>query len=64
MKAALYALNGIPEMWLVNLQEDVVEVRRKPEGGVCSEMTRLRRGDEISPSAFPDVVLEIADILG
>ncbi len=64
VKVPLYALNGISEMWLVNLQEDVVEVHRKPEGGVYLEMTRLRRGDKISPSAFPDVVLEVVDILG
>ena len=64
VKAALYALNGIPEMWLVNLQEGVVEVHRKPGGGVYSEVMRLRRSDKISLSAFPDVVLEVADILG
>ena len=39
-------------------------MHRKPEGCVYSEVMRLRRGGEISPSAFPDVVLEIADILG
>ena len=64
VKVPLYALNGIPEMWLVNLQEDVVEVHRKPEGGVYSEVMGLRRGDNISPSAFPDVVLKVAYILG
>ena len=64
VKAALYALNEIPEMWLVNLREDVIEVYRNPQGGVYLEVTRLRRGDKISPSAFPDVVLDVADILG
>ncbi len=64
VKGPLYALNGIPEMWLVNLREDVVEVYRNPEGGAYLEVTRLQRGETVSPLAFPDVLLEVADILG
>ena len=64
VKVPLYALNRIPEMWLVNLQEDVIKVYRGPEDGVYLDVTRLRRGDKISPSAFADIVLGVADILG
>ena len=64
VKAPLYALDGIPEMWLVDLQEDVIEVYRSPEDGLYLDVTLLRRGDSISPLAFPDVLLEVADILG
>ena len=51
-------------MWLVNLQEDILEVYRNPEHGEYLEVIRLRRGETVSPLAFPDVVLEVADILG
>ena len=63
-KVPMYAINGIPELWLVNLREDVVEVYRNPRGGAYSEVTRLQRGETVSPLAFPEVLLEVADILG
>ena len=64
VKLPLYALNGIPEFWLVNLPEEVIEVYRNPEGGVYQETTRLQRGDTVSPQAFPDMTLEVGEILG
>ena len=64
VKLPLYALHGIPELWLVNLHDDVVEVYRNPEGSAYREATPLIRGDIISPQAFPNVVLEVGDILG
>ena len=64
VKLPLYAVHGIPELWLVNLRDDVVEVYRNPEGGAYRETLRLSRGDGISPLAFPDVALAVGDILG
>ena len=64
VKLPLYALHGIPELWLINLREDIVEVYRNPEGSAYRESTRLRRGETLSPQAFPDVALEVEEILG
>ncbi len=63
VKLPFYALHGIPELWLVNLRDDVVEVYHNPEGSAYRESTRLGRGDSISPQAFPDVVLDVRDML-
>ncbi len=64
VKLPLYALNGIPEFWIVNLAEDTVEVYRHPEGASYQESTRRRRGDTASPQAFPGITLEVSEILG
>ena len=54
----LYAESGIIETWLVNLNEDCLEVYRG------SEELILQRGDRIASIAFPDVVFAVTDILG
>lgn len=48
VKAPLYAEGGIPEYWIVNLVERVVEVHRQPAGGRYVQ-TRRVRPDEMLP---------------
>ena len=62
-KLRLYALHGIPEYWLLNLNDLSLEVYRKPNGEVYAEKTTLRAGDTITLSQLPDIALGIADIL-
>ncbi len=62
VKVPLYAESGIVETWLVNLNEDCLEVYRVNEG--VNEELILRRGDRIACLAFPDVVFAVTDILG
>lgn len=64
VKTPLYARAGIPEVWLVDLTTDTVEVLRRPAGDRYSDARSLRRGDQVTISAFPDVTLAIADLLG
>ena len=64
VKLPLYALHAIPELWLVNIRDDVVEVYHNPEGSTYRDSARLGRGDSVSPQAFPDIALEVGDILG
>ncbi|MHC4404531.1 MAG: Uma2 family endonuclease, partial [Planctomycetota bacterium] len=56
-KARLYADAGIADYWVVDVEEDCVEVFRDPQpGGYQSR--QMRRGDEaISPLAFPEVAI-------
>ncbi|MBU6187036.1 MAG: Uma2 family endonuclease, partial [Cyanobacteria bacterium REEB444] len=58
VKVPLYADSGILETWLVNLNEDCLEVYRGDEELI------LQKGDRITSLAFPDVVLAVTDILG
>ncbi len=58
-----YAAVGIPETWIVNLQDDQVESHTEPssEGYRASRIYRL--GDTISPTAFPDIEISVNDII-
>lgn len=65
VKPPLYAREGIPETWLVDLDEPpLIEVYRRPNNGRYTEMQTYFPGQTIAPEAFPDVVLAVDDILG
>jgi hypothetical protein len=47
----------------VNLEEDVVEVFRQPEAGKYTVALRFGLGESVSPLAFDDVVVPVAEII-
>jgi Uma2 family endonuclease len=64
VKLPLYARAGIPETWLANLPADKVEVHSEPVNGIYQKVRELRRGEGLSPEAFPTLVLKVEEILG
>lgn len=64
VKTPLYARAGVGEMWLVNLQEDAVEVYTRPESGTYRERIQLTRGDSISLTGIPGLTVTVEEILG
>src|SRR5437588_4070736 len=64
VKAPLYARAGVGEMWLVNLQEDAVEVYTRPESGTYRDRKQFTRGDSISLTVIPGLTVGVEDILG
>jgi Uma2 family endonuclease len=63
IKAPLYAESGIPECWIVNLVERVVEVYRQPENGRYIQFRRVSAADVLDIVALPGAVLSAADLL-
>jgi Uma2 family endonuclease len=63
-KLPLYARSGIPEVWIVNLVDGLLEVYRDPAPHGYRQSLRLSREDTIVPTAFPDVELFVGDLLG
>jgi Uma2 family endonuclease len=63
-KAPLYARAGVPECWIVNLVDRVIERRREPVGAAYATLTVFRSGEHIAPLAFPDVAFEVGDVFG
>jgi Uma2 family endonuclease len=63
VKLGLYALAGIPEVWIVNLGEKVVEVHREPSQGRYLQLDRVDGGDAVAPQAFPHAQIRVDDIL-
>jgi len=62
-KLPLYGRAGIPEVWIVNLNELVIEIYREPTFTGYGSKTVARTNDQVSPQAFPDVVVDVAELL-
>lgn len=61
-KADLYAQSGVPEYWVVDLADRVVEVHRSPSAGRYEEQRVRASGTRIQLLAFPDVEVAVDDI--
>src|SRR2546427_3147694 len=64
VKLPRYAAAGVPEVWIVDLADEAVEVDRAPAPEDYRQTVRIPRGGSLSPAAFPDLTLEIDEILG
>lgn len=62
-KAAVYARNGIPEYWILNLRDRTLEVHRGPAGDAYAERNVLAAGEDISPLAAPRARIEVSELL-
>jgi len=62
-KLSLYARAAIPEYWIVNLADMVLEVHRKPEGSAYADVRVLKPGQSCAPLAVPDTTVAVADLL-
>lgn len=62
-KLPIYARAGIPEVWIVNLPERIVEVYTAPESGAYTHTRRVRPGDPLAPAAFPDAGIDTGALL-
>jgi Uma2 family endonuclease len=64
LKVPLYARGSVPEVWLVNLNENVVHVYRGPKDGAYTEARTVKRGDVLALPGVPGVTVKVDDILG
>jgi Uma2 family endonuclease len=63
VKLPLYAAAGLPEVWLLDLQHDRLEVAREPRGERYAVSRAYRPPERVAPLAFPDLELTVADLL-
>jgi Uma2 family endonuclease len=64
VKVPLYARFGIPETWLVDVEQGLVEVYRAPGPEGYQQVRTLRRGERLSPQAFPELSVMVDELLG
>jgi Uma2 family endonuclease len=62
-KLPAYARAGIAEVWIVNLNELTIEVYRQPHFSGYASKAILQAGDKASPQLFPDVSVDVAELL-
>lgn len=63
VKVPLYARSGIPEVWLVNLPERVIEVYRRATDQSYQSVERIGPGGTLSPLELSGVTLAASDVL-
>lgn len=62
-KVGIYGEAGVPEYWVVNLPDDVIEVFTDPTAEGYASHRRVGRGERLRSSAFPDVEVAVDDFL-
>ena len=64
VKVPFYARFGIPETWLVALEQGQIEVYRGPGPERYRDVHTLGRGERVSPHALPQLTLTVDGVLG
>lgn len=63
VRVPLYARHRIPEVWVVDLTEELLHVYRRPTGGAFTEQSSLAEPGVLALAALPDVEVDLSAIL-
>jgi Uma2 family endonuclease len=63
VKLPLYARAGVPEVWLVDLTTDRIEIYSQPLNGTYQSLVILSRGEMISSLGLPEMAFQVNEIL-
>jgi Uma2 family endonuclease len=63
VKLPMYAQSGIPEVWIVNLQEDVIELYSSPSAGAYQNLRRVERGESLTLPGGLNAIIIVNDVL-
>lgn len=64
VKIPLYASSNIAEVWLVDINQQVLEVYREPTPNGYQNIQKLQPGQIIAMQAFSDVNFTVEEVLG
>jgi Uma2 family endonuclease len=64
IKFPKYAANGIPEAWLIDLENDRIEIHTQPTKNGYRLLKILHRGDIAESTVFEEIMIAVDDILG
>lgn len=64
VKIPLYAREGIEELWVINLQDDEIEIYARPSGGAYQLVRRAGRGETVNSENVAGLALEVDAVLG
>lgn len=62
-KLSLYAEAEIPEVWIVNVPSDIVEVHQDPSNGVYQLVNIFNQGETAQSSILPELSISVDEIL-
>ena len=62
-KLSAYAAAGIPEVWIASRRDRRIESYADPTGDAYATVRHYGVGESIAPQAFPDVILQVDQII-
>ncbi|MBC8138057.1 MAG: Uma2 family endonuclease [Fibrella sp.] len=62
-KATLYARAGVPEYWVVSVEERIIYVHSAPQPDGTYTRREAKETETLSPAGYPDAVIAAADLL-
>ncbi|MFN7656731.1 MAG: Uma2 family endonuclease, partial [Dolichospermum sp.] len=62
VKIPLYAEANIPEVWLVDVNQEIIEVYRNSLEGIYQDVQKLTKNQSLSILAFPDVSIHLSEL--
>lgn len=63
-KLSLYAEAEIYEVWIINLQSDIIEVHQNPSNGIYQLAKIFKRGEKVQSEVLPELSFDVDKILG
>lgn len=64
VKVPLYARAGLSEVWVIDIEAERIGVYRRPGTTGHAEVRLVHRGETLAPEAFPDLLLNVEELLG
>ena len=64
VKAHIYARSGVPEYWLIDVNDNVLLRHTSPEDGAYCEVERLDAQGRILPRLLPGCEISVVDLIG
>lgn len=64
IKVPIYAANGVAEVWVLDVNTEVLLVFRKLIDGGYTESLNLDKSQSVTPTLLPDVTIHVADLFG
>ncbi|MBD2626639.1 Uma2 family endonuclease [Trichormus variabilis] len=62
VKISLYAEANISEVWLVDVNQEIIEVYRNPLQGIYQDVQKLVKNQVLSILAFSDITINVSEI--
>jgi Uma2 family endonuclease len=63
VKAPLYARHGIPELWVIDLENTLVHFCRRPAGDTYADISAADRPGATPIAALPGVTIDLSSVL-
>ena len=64
IKMPLYAKASIPEVWLINLPKETIEIYTQPVGDAYREIRIVKRGESLVSKSIPNLIIDADVVLG